>query len=95
MALTFWQDAVPRGRSWDGETVVSWGFRGVLGLSEERSRTEVFSGEKAGCPFRRSETRLFYKIRAPDRIIFLAFWFSSLQPLSTLHAWLNHRSECC
>jgi hypothetical protein len=64
VALAFWQDAVPGGRSWDGETVVRGDFRGVLGLSEERSWSEIFSSEKAGCPFRRSETRLFAEFAA-------------------------------
>jgi hypothetical protein len=47
------------GRGCDGETVVIREFRGILGLSEEGAYFEVFSREKAGCPFRRSETRLF------------------------------------
>jgi hypothetical protein len=37
-----------------------------LGLSEERSWFEIFSSEKAGYPFRRSETRLFAEF-APFR----------------------------
>jgi hypothetical protein len=49
---------------WDVETVVIRELRGVLGLSEERSWFEVFSSEKAGCPFRPSETQLFADFEA-------------------------------
>jgi hypothetical protein len=46
-------------QAWDGETVVIREFRGVWGLREEEAWFEVFSSEKAACPFRRSKTRLF------------------------------------
>ena len=59
IALTFWQEGVPGGRSWDDETAVIWELWGVFSLSEEWSWFDVFSSEKAGCPFRRSETRLW------------------------------------
>jgi hypothetical protein len=41
-------------------------FNAAVELGEERSLIEVFSAEKAGCPFRRSETRLFAEF-APFR----------------------------
>gem|GEM_PF-4983924 len=36
----------------DGETVVILEFMGVFGVSEARLGFEVFSSDRAGCPFR-------------------------------------------
>ena len=58
--------------SGDGETRAGWKFMGVFKPLCEKSSFEVIRDQRAGCTFRRSETRLwtgFAPFRHPSRVL--------------------------